>query len=54
MTPGHYASWVFYPALGALRNATGTGLARIARKYGLTVEPDLVSIFPAEPRDDDG
>ena len=54
MTPGHYASWVFYPALGALRNATGTGLARIARNYGLTVEPDLASIFPAEPRDDDG
>jgi hypothetical protein len=53
MTPGHYASWVFYPALGALRNATGAGLDRIARKYGLTVEPDLASIFPAEPRDDD-
>lgn len=53
MPPGHYASWTFYPALGALRNATGAGLDKMARMYGLTVEADLASIFPATPRDDD-
>ena len=53
MPPGHYASWTFYPALGALRYATGAGLDKMARAYGLTVEPDLASIFPARPRDDD-
>jgi hypothetical protein len=53
MPPGHYPSWTFYPALGALRNATGAGLDKMARMYGLTVEADLASIFPATPRDDD-
>ena len=44
--PGHYASWKFNGALGALRGVFGVHLARLAAAYGLDVEDELASIFP--------
>jgi len=46
---GHYASWVFFSALGELRGAFGIHVARIAAQHGLGVEEPLSSILPAEP-----
>lgn len=46
---GHYASWVFLPALGELRGVFGVHLARIAALHGLDVEEPLSSILPAGP-----
>jgi hypothetical protein len=49
---GHYASWVFLPALGELRAAFGIHLTRIAAQHGLDVEEPLASILPASEKDD--
>jgi len=48
---GHYASWTFNAALGALRGVFGIHVARIAAAYGLDVEDDLGAILP-EPDDE--
>jgi hypothetical protein len=45
---GHYASWVFLPALGELRGVFGIHLTRIAAQHGLDVEEPLASILPSE------
>lgn len=50
---GHYASWVFLPALGELRGVFGTHLARIAALHGLDVEVPLSSILPAGPEEEE-
>jgi uncharacterized protein (DUF2235 family) len=43
---GHYASWVFLPALGELRAIFGIHLARIASQHGLDIEEPLAKILP--------
>lgn len=43
---GHYASWKFNGALGALRGVFGVHIAKLATAYGLDVEDDLASILP--------
>ncbi|MDE4174731.1 hypothetical protein PXK01_11240 [Phaeobacter sp. PT47_59] len=43
---GHYASWIFLPALGVLRARVGEELAVVASKYGIDVEDGLSSILP--------
>jgi hypothetical protein len=45
-SPGHYASWTFNGALGALRGVFGLHAARLAAAYGIDVEDQLASIFP--------
>jgi hypothetical protein len=45
---GHYATWVFYSALGELRAQFGIHIALIAAKFNLDVEDELASIFPEE------
>src|SRR5262249_53409019 len=49
---GHYASWIFFGALGEMRGVFGIHIARIALQYGVDVEDDLASILPA--RDTNG
>ena len=44
---GHWASWRFGAALGALRGVFGVHVARIAAQNGLDVEDDLARILPA-------
>lgn len=46
LQPGHYASWIFLPAIGELRGVFGVHLAIIAAHYGLDVEGELASILP--------
>jgi hypothetical protein len=54
LSRGHYASWVFLPALGELRGVFGIHLARIAALHGLDVEEPLSSILPAAPEKEGG
>lgn len=51
--PGHWATWIFYPALGELRSAIGLQLGLIATKYGIDVEDELASVLPAPDSNDD-
>lgn len=44
---GHYASWVFQPALGELRATFGIHIAQLAVRYGCDLEGDLTRILPA-------
>ena len=50
---GHYASWIFIGALGEMRGVFGIHIARIALQYGIDVEDDLASIFPARDSNDE-
>jgi Family of unknown function (DUF6650) len=43
---GHWASWVFLPALGTLRARIGTQLAIVCAAYGVEVEAELERILP--------
>lgn len=43
---GHWASWIFLPALGELRGVFGIYLTKISAAYGLDIESDLSSILP--------
>lgn len=43
---GHYASWTFNGALGALRGVFGVHAAHLAAAYGIDVEEQLASTFP--------
>ena len=43
---GHYASWVFFAALGELRGVFGVHVARIATHHKLDVEDGLASVLP--------
>jgi hypothetical protein len=52
-SPGHWASWVFYDALGQMRGAFGMHIAQIAVKYGLDVEDELAAILPADTAAED-
>jgi len=45
---GHYASWVFYSALGEMRATFGLHTAVVAAQYGLDVEDDLAAILPGK------
>ncbi len=45
---GHWASWIFLPALGELRGIFGIYIAKIATSYGLDIESDLASILPQQ------
>ena len=42
---GHYASWTFNAALGALRGVFGIHVAKLAAAYGLSVEDDLAAVL---------
>lgn len=46
--PGHWASWEFNGALGALRGVFGIHIAKIAVAYGINVEKELSSILPED------
>ena len=43
--------WTLNQALGEMRGVYGVHIALLAERYGLSVEPDLASILPAD-RDD--
>jgi hypothetical protein len=45
---GHYASWIFFSALGELRGVFGIHIANLAASHGLDVEDELATIFPAD------
>jgi len=45
---GHYASWIFQPALGELRATFGIHIAQLAVRYGYDLEGDLIRILPVE------
>lgn len=45
---GHWASWIFLPALGELRARIGTQVAVICMAYGVDVEEQLNSILPPD------
>ena len=49
----HWASWVFYGALGEMRGTFGVLIARIATQYKLDVEEELARILPANADDDE-
>ncbi len=44
--PGHYASWVFLPALGELRARIGVQIAIVSTAYGIDVEDQIIPILP--------
>jgi hypothetical protein len=43
---GHFASWIFYDALGQLRGVFGIHIAQLAVRHGLDIEDDLAQILP--------
>lgn len=45
---GHWASWIFFPALGEMRGVFGIYIAIMALQYGLHIEGKLASILPLE------
>jgi hypothetical protein len=45
-------SWKFFTALGELRAAIGLALSLLMAAYGLTCEPQLSRILPADPTDE--
>jgi hypothetical protein len=48
------STWIFNDSLGELRAVFGIHLAQLSSAYGLDVEDELASIFPADvERDDD-
>lgn len=49
---GHWASWIFYSALGEMRGAFGVHLARIATQFRLDVEDKLATILPEADLDE--
>ncbi|OGD09884.1 hypothetical protein A2397_06185 [Candidatus Amesbacteria bacterium RIFOXYB1_FULL_44_23] len=46
-----YDSWVFYSALGEMRGTFGFCLSQIVLSFGLDVESNLATIFPASYND---
>lgn len=42
----HYASWVFFSALGEMRGTFGNMIAQMAAAYGIDIEDDLATILP--------
>ena len=43
---GHYASWVFLPALGELRILVGIQIAKLSAAYKLDIDEQLSAILP--------
>ena len=50
---GHWPSWRFLPALGALRARIGTQLAVLAAAYGSNVADQFAAIMPPPLGDDE-